>query len=333
MRGSTWIVLTIVILLLGGGGLYLAFSLDQPGHSQPVKKKVAKSSTPVSVKPKQPEKKKVKKLPNMGIQAKSVILMNAKDGSVLYEKNVNESLPTASMSKMMTELLVLEAIHNHKISWNQTVKISDYVNFISNHPGYASVHLQKGQPYTVRKLLDAMAIHSANGAAIALAETVAGSEKSFVTEMNAKAQQLGLTHSHFVNSSGLDNSDLGQYYSVGVPSDTNIMSANDLALLARQLIRTFPEILKVTVHSNVTINGQTYPNSNWMLPTLNRNNMGFAGVDGLKTGYTDVAGHCFVGTVQKNNKRFISVVMGASSSSEAFSETTRLYKAAYQLGG
>src|SRR5699024_10385260 len=115
--------------------------------------------------------------------------------------------------------------------------ISDYADFISNHPGIASVHLQKKQKYTVRELFHAMAIRSANGAAIALAEAVSGSEKAFVKEMNQMADSLGLTQSHFVNSSGLNNKDLGKYSATGGRRDTKMMSARDVAVLAKTLIQ------------------------------------------------------------------------------------------------
>ncbi|MGP4039736.1 D-alanyl-D-alanine carboxypeptidase family protein [Gracilibacillus sp. D59] len=317
------LVIVMVLVMIAGSGLYLAELYLSINHS-PDRNKVIKSN--------EVEKqvnKNIEKLPDLGIQASAVILINMDDGGILYDKNIEQSLPTASMSKMMTELLVLEAIQKNEIAWEQTIAISDYAYSISNHPGFSSVFLQKGQQYTIRELFDAMAIHSANGAAIALAEVVAGSEKDFVTKMNQKAQQIGLEQTNFVNSTGLNNKDLGEFYSVGSATDTNWMSAKDVALLARQLIEQFPDILDVVDESVYVFGEQTYTNTNWMLPELNKQNVGYDGVDGLKTGYTDEAGYCFAGTVKRNGERLISVVMGASSIVERFSETKLLYETAY----
>ncbi|MFC4620018.1 D-alanyl-D-alanine carboxypeptidase family protein [Camelliibacillus cellulosilyticus] len=325
--------LVIVLLLIAGGGFYFGKGIHHSATEQPDKKSV--NITHAVKKPKQPHTAKAQKepttktLPNLGLQAKSVILINAGNGDVLYNKNVEQPLPTASMSKMMTELLVLKAIHENKIGWDQKVTISQYVDAISNHPGFASIHLKMGQTYTVRELFNAMAIHSANDAAIALAEAVSGSEKAFVDRMNDKARQLGLKHTHFVDSTGLDNKDLGQYAQTGAQNDTNMMSAKDVAMLAKQLIEKYPEILKIIQQPSVTFAGQTYTNTNWMLPAVDKHQMGFEGVDGLKTGYTDAAGYCFVGTVEKDGERLISVVMGASTPLDRFSETKRLYEAAF----
>src|SRR5699024_8715692 len=140
------------------------------------------------------------------------------------------------MSKIMSELLVLEAIDDGIIHWKDEIQISEYAFTISNQPGFASVKLKKDKTYTVRELFYAMAIQSANGAAIALAEAVSGSEKEFVTSMNEKAKQLGLNDTVFVNSTGLTNHDLNGYYSTGSVDDTNKMSANDLAILAQTII-------------------------------------------------------------------------------------------------
>lgn len=175
-----------------------------------------------------------------------------------------------------------------------------------------------------------MVIHSANGATIALAETVAGSEKDFVIMMNEKANLLGLTQSTFVNTTGLSNSDLGNFYSTGSSQDTNSMSARDVAMLAKHLIEQFPEVLDVVKEPKVTLGQQTFSNTNWMLPDNNQANVSYEGVDGLKTGFTYEAGYCFAGTVKKDDLRLISVVMGASTKVTRFSETKRLYEAVYE---
>ncbi|MBW8351044.1 D-alanyl-D-alanine carboxypeptidase [Bacillus sp. IITD106] len=291
---------------------------------------------PVSFLPMQEHKVQLKEftikvihpLKDIQVNAKSAILIDTRDGSILFEKNSDEPYPTASMSKMMTEFLVLEAIKDGKLSWDQTITVSDYAYTISNTPGLASVHLKKEQPYTIRDLFNAMAIHSANGATIALAETVSGSERDFVRKMNEKAKELGLSHSTFVNSTGLNNEDLGDYYSTGDPKDANEMSAKDLAILTKALISHHPEILEISTLPNITFGNQTYVNTNLMLQG-NHPQVLFEGVDGLKTGFTDEAGYCFAGTVERDDIRLISVVMGTQTSLERFSETKRLYEASF----
>lgn len=328
MKLFKWFI-PVMVLLIAGGGLYFAKTFDQPDMEQPVKQ-LSGVDREMTTKEEEPIVGSVNEpLPNLGMQAESVILINAQDGNVFYEKNSDQPLPTASMSKMMTEVLVLEAIDDDTITWGQSVEISDYAYTISNQPGFASVLLNKGQTYTVRALFNAMAIHSANGATIALAEAVSGSEKDFVVRMNDKAGQMGLEHSQFVNSTGLNNTDLGNFYATGAPNDTNIMSANDVALLAQQLIHQYPDILEIVDEPTFTFGQQTYTNTNWMLPEASEQNVSFDGVDGLKTGYTDEAGYCFAGTVKRNDNRFISVVMGTSSKLARFSETKRLYEAAF----
>ncbi|WP_208591510.1 D-alanyl-D-alanine carboxypeptidase family protein [Gracilibacillus suaedae] len=263
---------------------------------------------------------------NIDLEASSVLLINADTGHVIYEKNSDIALPTASMSKMMTELLVLEAIESGEFEWNSDVDISDYAYDISHQPGYASVDLSKEHPYTVTELFQAMAIHSANGATIALAEEIGGSEEVFVQQMNQRAQELQLEDTQFVNSTGLDNLHLGDYYSVGGVNDTNTMSAQDLAILAKHLITTYPELLETSNQPTYLLHNREYENTNWML----EGELAFDGVDGLKTGYTDLAGYCFTGTIERNGVRLISVVMGASSEVERFSETARLYEKAFE---
>ena len=326
MKLKKWIIPLVCVILLAIIGLQF---IKVQGLHQPAKLLTGIEN---GLKPKVlnlPDDRRIKvTLPDVGLQADSVILMNAHNGDVLFEKNADQSLPTASMSKMMTEYLVLEAIKNQKLTWDTPVTISDYVYWVSNHPGFASVHLKKEKKYTVRELFDAMAVRSANGAAAALAEAVAGSEKEFVKQMNAEAGKLGLNHSQFVNSTGLSNTDLGQYYSTGGPNDTNRMSARDVAALAQQLIQNHPEILKVIDRPEITFDGKTYRNTNWMLPGVKKD-VGYKGVDGLKTGYTDEAGYCFVGTVHKKNARLISVVMGAPTPVGRFTETEKLYNTAF----
>nr|WP_257131777.1 D-alanyl-D-alanine carboxypeptidase family protein [Bacillus sp. AFS017336] len=268
----------------------------------------------------------------LGIQAKAAILVDANSGKILYEKNSNAPLPIASMSKMMTEYLVNEAIKNGKISWDEKVTVSEYAHKISQNTGLSNVPLELGGQYTVRELYEAAAIYSANGATIALAEKIGGSEKNFVQLMNDKAKQLGLGDVKFVNATGLVNKDLQGMQPEGTSlTDENIMSANGVAKLAYNLIKTYPEVLQTSSIPKKTFQeGGKYPvkmdNWNWMLPGLV---FAYPGMDGLKTGSTDSAGFCFAGTAKRNGQRYITVVMGANSYNSRFSETAKLMDYAF----
>lgn len=313
----------LAILLLGAVGLFLT-GLDgertvTSSEMSKINKTVENRTLPDQI------IKRFWKLSDVELEASSVMLMDAETGHIIYEKNSDLSLPAASMSKMMTELLVLEALTTDKLDWESKVSISQYAHEISHHPGYASVELQKDRAYTVEELFEAMAIHSANGAAIALAEAVSGSEELFVQQMNNKAKELGLDASEFVNSTGLDNQHLGDFSSVGALSDTNKMSAKDLVTLAEYLLEKYPSILEITSQPHYLANEKEYLNTNRMLS----GELYFEGVDGLKTGYTDLAGYCFTGTVQQGDVRLISVVMGTDSEQERFTETEKLYNKAF----
>ncbi|WP_058306110.1 D-alanyl-D-alanine carboxypeptidase family protein [Gracilibacillus massiliensis] len=325
-------LLVVIILVLFTSGFYFVGAMAKE-ESEPLPMKKASISERQLNTLGLPEQKipRFLRIKNIELDASSVFLINANTGQVLFEKNSDESLPTASMSKMMTELLVLEAIEEKSLAWDTTVLISDYAYAISSQPGFASVHLEKGNSYTVKELFEAMAIHSANGAAIALAEAVATTEKQFVKQMNQKAEELKLENSRFVNSTGLDNADLGKYFSVGEFEETNTMSAQDLAKLANYLITEYPELLETINEKQYVRNNTTYPNTNWMLPTVTAYGLAYEGVDGLKTGYTDLAGYGFTGTVEQNGIRLISVVMGTSSKTERFEETEKLYDASFEL--
>jgi serine-type D-Ala-D-Ala carboxypeptidase (penicillin-binding protein 5/6) len=263
----------------------------------------------------------------LGIKAEAAILIDAETGKILYQKNPDQVLGVASMSKMMTEYLVLEAIHNKKISWNQKVKINEYVHKLSAAPDLSNVGLTQGEEYTVKELYQAMAIFSGNAATVALAETVAGTEKNFVTLMNKKAKELGLKDFNFVNSSGLNNENLLGNIPAGGPTEENVMSARATAKLAYRLIKDYPEVIETAKTPKLNFkDGREYPNFNWMLPGLI---FQYEGVDGLKTGSTDFAGYCFTSTAERNGQRFISVVMKASSKEERFTETRKILDYAF----
>lgn len=254
------------------------------------------------------------------IEAKSYVLMDAESGAVLIGKEEDTPLPPASMTKMMTEYLVLEAIRDGKISWDQQMTISTNASLISG----SEVWLKENEVRTVEELFTAMSVYSANDATVALAELIAGDETSFVHKMNEKAKKMGLKQTHFINSTGLPQD---MYPDPPQVEGEHVMSAKDSATLGRHLIRDFPEITKFS-----TIAKQTFRkgepgainmvNWNWMIKGLPH---AYEGVDGLKTGETEEAGACFTGTAKRGDFRLIAVVMGTESRTKRFQETKKLF--------
>ncbi|MED3761732.1 MULTISPECIES: D-alanyl-D-alanine carboxypeptidase family protein [Peribacillus] len=264
---------------------------------------------------------------NLGLKAEAAIIIDGETGQIVYEKNADKVLGIASMSKMMTEYIIMESIENGKISWDQKVKINKYVHDLSKAPNLSNVGLTEGEDYTVKELYQAMAVYSGNAATVALAQLVSGSEKSFVKLMNEKAKELGLKNHKFVNASGLNNSDLLGQHPSGDEDDENIMTAKDTALLAYRLINDYPEVLKIASIPKLKFrDGKEYPNFNWMLPGLI---FEYKGVDGLKTGSTDFAGYGHTGTVIRDGQRYITVVMKSTNKNERFADSTKLMNYAY----
>lgn len=251
---------------------------------------------------------------NLGLNAKGAILIDADSGKILYEKNADQALGIASMSKMLTEYILLDAINDGKIKWDQKYKVTEYAYKISQDRALSNVPLRADGEYTVRELYEAMAIYSANAATIALAETIAGSETEFLNLMNKKAKKLGLKDYHFVNATGLNNAQLQGMQPKGTSnSDENKMPAKSVARLAYHLLKDHPEVLKTSSIPRKTFREGTddaikMDNWNFMLPGLVSE---YEGVDGLKTGTTDYAGQCFTGTAKRNGTRLIAVVMHA----------------------
>ncbi|BCB03741.1 D-alanyl-D-alanine carboxypeptidase family protein [Bacillus sp. KH172YL63] len=267
------------------------------------------------------------------IHADAAILVEADTGKIVYSEHEDEMLGIASMTKMMTEYLVLEAIEEGKINWEQKYKVSEKVYQLANAPGLSNVPLRAGEEYTVRELYDAMVIKSGNGAAIALSEVVAGSEGEFVKKMNRKAEELGFEHYQFVNASGLSNYDmLGMFPEGTKVTDENMVSAEDMATLAYYLIHDFPEVLETSSLSSKVFR----PGTNEELVMKNTNGLlkgksyYYQGADGLKTGTTPFAGSTFTGTAMRDGVRYISVILdakdddGEPSSRERFLQTKEL---------
>jgi D-alanyl-D-alanine carboxypeptidase (penicillin-binding protein 5/6) len=275
---------------------------------------------------------------HLNINAEAALLLEQSTGKIIYQKNIDTVLGIASMTKMMSEYLILEAISEGKLALDDQYNVNEYVWTISQDRSLSNVPLRRDGTYNVQELYEAMAIYSANGATIALAEMVAGTETEFVKKMNEKAEELGLEDYKFVNSTGLNNSDLYGMHPDGTGADEeNVMSARATAKLAFHLLNDFPEILETAsipkkVFREGTDDEIYMSNWNWMLPGLVSE---YEGVDGLKTGFTDFAGYNFTGTIEKDGMRFISVVMNAKNDSgqpqdtARFAETRKLYDYGY----
>ncbi|WP_432353705.1 serine hydrolase [Sporosarcina sp. A2] len=251
---------------------------------------------------------------SLGLHVDGAILIDADSGKILYEQNADAPLGIASMSKMMVEYLLFEAIDEGKISWDQQYKVTDYTYAVSQDRNLSNVPLRRDGSYSIKELYEALAIYSANAATIAIAETIAGTETEFVKIMNEKAKELGLKDYKFVNSTGLNNANLHGMHPQGTgPNDENVMPAKSVAKLAYSLITDYPQVLDTTkIKSKIfregTDDATKMDNWNFMLPGFVYE---YEGVDGLKTGTTDFAGHCFTGTAMRDGKRVIAVVMKA----------------------
>ncbi len=227
-------------------------------------------------------------------KAKSAILVEASTGKILFEKNADEKLHPASMTKMMSMLLIIEAIENGVIKWDQIVTVSENASSM----GGSQILLETGEKMSVRDLFKGVAIASGNDAVVALAETVAGSVNNFVSMMNNRAKELGLTNTNFKNPHGLDDAN---HYS----------SSRDMMLIARELVK-HEEVLKYTKIYEDYLRENT-DRKIWLVNT-NRLVRFYDGVDGLKTGYTEDAGYCMTATASKDGMRVIAVVMGEETS-------------------
>jgi len=265
---------------------------------------------------------------DLQLDSSSAILIDLNTGEVLYEKNANEALPPASMSKLMTELIILDLTSEGQLNWKDQVKTSAYAAAV---PG-SQIGFEAGESYTVRELFEAMAIHSANDAAVALAEHISGSEAAFVQLMNNRAAKLNLSNQTvFANATGLSQEDLLPFEAASSEKDT-MMSAKDTAALAAYLLKKYPEVVDVSSRNSVKLasTSQRLKTTNMMLSGMP---YAFPGNDGLKTGYTVQAGYCFTGTAKQDGKRLVSVIMGAKTPEQRFTETGKLFQYGFQLNG
>jgi len=234
------------------------------------------------------------------IAAKSWALVDAHSRQVLFSKNADQELPPASLTKLMTLYLGFEAIKNKKVQPNDRAPVSKKAWKI----GGSTMFLEPRMTPRIDELLHGIATFSGNDACVVLAEYLSGSEEAFADHMNAKAAKLGMTHSHFMNSTGW-------------PAEGHYSSAHDMAVLGAALWRDFPEQYRLFAERDYTFDGRRQPNRNrllWIMPEA----------DGLKTGHTEAAGYCLVGSAKNDKTRLVSAVFGTESDAARASQSKAL---------
>lgn len=243
--------------------------------------------------------------------AKSAIIMEASTGDILFEKNSYEKLPPASMTKIMTMLLIMENIENGNLSWDYEVTASENASSM----GGSQIFLEAGEVMSVKDMVKGIAIASGNDAAVAMAEKIAGTEEEFVKLMNNRAKELGLENTNFKNVTGLE-------------AENHYSSAHDMAVMARELIK-HEKILEFTGTYEDYLRENT--DKKFWLVNTNKLVRFYQGVDGLKTGYTGEAGYCLTSTMKRGNMRIITVVMNEPDSATRNSETVKMLDYAFGM--
>lgn len=252
---------------------------------------------------------------SLGLTCGSALLMEASTGTVIYEKNASESLRPASITKIMTLILIFDAISEGKISLEDTVTVSEYASGM----GGSQVYLEPGETQTVDTMIKCIAVASANDACVAMAEHVWGSEAEFVNQMNARAKELGMNQTTFVNCCGLD-------------VDGHLTTAKDIALMSRELITKYPDIFRYTSIwmeniTHVTRRGS----SEFGLTNTNKLIRQYTYATGLKTGYTSLAGSCISATAKKDDLELIAVILKAPDSKTRNAEAISLLNYGFRV--
>lgn len=238
----------------------------------------------------------------MGLSAPTAVLMEKTTGKILYEENATKQYEPASVTKVMTLLLVMEAIDSGALNWDDTVTASTHATSM----GGSQIWLKEHEQMTVRDMVKAVAVVSANDCSVALAEHIAGTEEAFVERMNRRAQELGMEHTHFVNCTGL-------------PAEGHLTCALDIAIMSRQLILHHPGIREFT-----TIWMDSLRDGAFQLSNTNKLIFYYEGATGLKTGFTDSALYCLSATAERNGMELIAVVMHAPTSNDRFESAKAL---------
>ena len=254
---------------------------------------------------------KAEETEDLAPNAKSAIMIEASTGEILFQKNKDEKLAPASMTKMMSMLLIMEEIENGNLKWNEMITTSEKASSM----GGSQIFLKVGEKMTVEDLLKGVAIASGNDAVVALAERVSGSEEQFVKRMNIRAKDLGLKNTNFINATGLT-------------ADNHYSTAYDMSLIAKELVK-HEKILEFTSTYEDYLRKDT--KSPFWLVNTNRLVRFKEGVDGLKTGFTDEAGYCLTATMKKDNMRLITVVMKEENTSKRSADTTKMLDYGFNL--
>lgn len=247
---------------------------------------------------------KAEETEDLAPNAKSAIMIEASTGEILFQKNANEKLAPASMTKMMSMLLIMEEIEKGNLKYDEEITASENASSM----GGSQIFLQAGEKMTVTEMLKGIAIASGNDATVAMAERIEGSEEAFVKKMNSRAKELGLKNTNFVTSTGLD-------------ADNHYSSAYDMALIAKELVK-HEKILEFTGTYEEYLRKNS-KNPFWLVNT-NKLVRFYQGVDGLKTGFTNIAGYCLTATAKKDNMRLITVVMNEPDSAKRSSDTSKM---------
>ena len=257
---------------------------------QPVQDAILVAGTP-----EQPAAER-KDWPSLGLNCRTAILVDQGTGTVLYEKDADQQVPVASITKVMTLLLTFEAVHSGKLTMETEVPVSEH----AYEMGGSQIWLEPGEHFTLDEMVRAICIASANDAAVAVAELVGGSEPAFVEMMNARAAELGMEHTTYHNACGLD-------------TEGHLSTARDVALLSRYIIETCPEVLHYTgIWTDSLRGGET------QLVNTNKLLKRYSGITGLKTGTTGGAGVCITATATRDGLSLIAVILGAPSSADRF---------------
>ena len=250
----------------------------------------------------QTERPPVPEQPELSLNCRAACLMDQDSGTILYEKNADQQMPIASITKVMTLLLTFEAIHDGRLTLDTLVPVSEH----AYHMGGSQIWLEPGEQFTLDEMIKAICVSSANDAAVAVAELVGGSEQGFVQMMNDRAAELGMTNTTFHNACGLD-------------TEGHLSTARDVAIMSRQILTTCPEVLHYTGIWTDTLRGGATQlvNTNKLLRRYN-------GITGLKTGTTSGAGVCISASATRDGLNLIAVVLGAPSSKDRFEAATTL---------
>ena len=243
----------------------------------------------------------------LDIPAPSAILMEKETGTVLYEKNADQRLKPASVTKVMTILLIVEAVDNGTLSLGDTITVSAYAAGM----GGSQVFLEEGEQMPLREMLKCIVVSSANDAAVAVAEHMAGSEQAFAARMNERAEELGMVNSHFTNCTGL------------LDNDEHLTTARDIAIMSRELIK------HDWIKEYTTIWMDTIRDGAFGLSNTNKLVRFYEGATGLKTGYTSSAGHCLSATAERDGVEYSAVVLHCASSADRFESAKTLLSYAF----